>query len=63
MVNHSNTESEKVAPKTEEAGQEQEKTPEQQSEIQVSSYSSIRAGKSKREIMEDLSRARFPWDE
>jgi hypothetical protein len=63
MVNHSNTESDKEAPKTEELGQEKAGIPDQQGENQESSYSSRKATKSKREIMEDLSRARFPWDE
>lgn len=63
MANHSNTDPEKEAPKTEDLGQEQASAPDQQGEIQESSYSSRKAAKSKREIMEDLSRARFPWDE
>jgi hypothetical protein len=63
MANHSNADSEKEAPKSEELGQEQAGTPDQQGEIQESSYSSRKAAKSKREIMEELSRARFPWDE
>ena len=63
MVNHSNTKPEKESPKTEGAGQEQTNIPEQQGEIQQNSYNSRKASKSKREIMEDLSRARFPWDE
>ncbi|BDT77576.1 hypothetical protein PKF023_13790 [Polynucleobacter yangtzensis] len=63
MTNHSNTEPEKESPKTEELGQEQADTPDQHGENQQSSYSSRKAGKSKREIMEELSRARFPWDE
>ena len=63
MANLPNTSPEKESPKTEESGQEQPVLPEQQGEIQESSYSSRKAGKSKREIMEDLSRARFPWDE
>ena len=63
MVNHSNAEPEKESPKTEEVGQEQANIPEQQGDNQQSSYNSRKAGKSKREIMEDLSRARFPWDE
>ena len=62
MVNHSNAGSDKEAPKTEELGQEQTSA-ERHGENQESSYSSRKAGKSKREIMEDLSRARFPWDE
>ena len=62
MVNHSNSDPKKEAPKAEELGQEQTSA-EQQGEIQQSSFSSRRAGKSKREIMEDLSRARFPWGE
>ncbi|BDT75648.1 hypothetical protein [Polynucleobacter sp. KF022] len=32
-------------------------------EAQVSSYDSRKKNLSKREIMEELSRARFPWDE
>ncbi|MBU3595151.1 hypothetical protein ICN10_01900 [Polynucleobacter sp. 86C-FISCH] len=48
---------------TEGAEQEQASAPKQQGENQESSYSSRKAAKSKREIMEDLSRARFPWDE
>lgn len=63
MTNHSNTEPEKESPKTEELGQEQADTPDQHGENQQSSYSSRKAGKSKREIMEELSHARFPWDE
>ena len=63
MTNHPNTEPEEESPKTEGAAQEQAKIPEQQGEIQQNSYNSRKAGKSKREIMEDLSRARFPWDE
>ena len=63
MANHSNTDSEKESPKTEEVGQVQANIPEQQGEIQQCSYNSRKAGKSKREIMEELSRARFPWDE
>lgn len=63
MTNHSNTEPEKESPKTEELGQEQADTPDQHGENQQSSYSSRKAGKSKREIMEELSRARFLWDE
>ncbi|MCX7237206.1 hypothetical protein [Polynucleobacter sp.] len=63
MANHSNTEPEKEAPKTEDLGQEQAGAPDQQGDNQERSYSSRKAGKSKREIMEDLSRARFPWDE
>ena len=63
MANHSNKESEKEDSMTEEAEQEQASTPDQQGDNQESSYSSRKAGKSKREIMEDLSRARFPWDE
>jgi hypothetical protein len=63
MANHSNTDPEKEAPKTEELGQEQADTPDQLGENQESLYGSRKAAKSKREIMEDLSRARFPWDE
>ena len=62
MENHSNTETEKEATKAEELGQEQTSA-ERQGEIQESSFSSRKAAKSKREIMEDLSRASFPWDE
>jgi hypothetical protein len=63
MANHSNTDPEKEISKTEEVGQVQANIPEQQGENQQSSYNSRKAGKSKREIMEELSRARFPWDE
>ena len=63
MANHSNTEPEIESPKTEDLGQEQTGAPDQQGENQESSYSSRKASKSKREIMEELSRARFPWDE
>ncbi len=63
MDNHSNTDPEKEAPKSEELEQEEAGIPDQQGENQESSYSSRKAAKSKREIMEDLSRARFPWDE
>lgn len=63
MTNHSNTDPGKESPKTDEVGQEQTDAPEQQDKTQQSSYSSRKAGQSKREIMEDLSRARFPWDE
>jgi hypothetical protein len=60
MTNHSNTppdskedlENELSVP--EGLGQEQPETP---------SNHSRRVGISKREIMEELSRARFPWDE
>ena len=63
MANHSNKKSEKEDSMAEGAEQEQASTPDQQGDNQESSYSSRKAGKSKREIMEDLSRARFPWDE
>ncbi len=43
-------------------------TPKKENEIKenvapVSSYDSRKKNLSKREIMEELSRARFPWDE
>ena len=63
MVNHSNTEPDKETLKTEELGQEKVGIPDQQGENQESSYSSIKASKSKGEILEDLSRAIFPCDE
>jgi hypothetical protein len=63
MINCSNTGSEKECPKTEESGQEQTGAPEQEGGVQKSAYGSRKAGQSKREIMEELSRARFPWDE
>ncbi|WP_255532674.1 hypothetical protein [Polynucleobacter sp. MWH-Jannik1A5] len=37
--------------------------PKKVDEAQVSSYDSRKKNLSKREIMEELSRARFPWDE
>lgn len=63
MANHSNGEPEKETPKADELGQKQTGTPNHQGDNQESSYSSRKAAKSKREIMEELSRARFPWDE
>jgi len=70
MTNHSNIEpakkedlkSESSTP--EELGREQSETPSDQGgeSIQAPNHSR-RAGRSKREIMEELSRARFPWDE
>ena len=63
MANHSNAEPEKETPKADELRQEQIGAPNQQGDNQESSYSSRKAAKSKREIMEELSRARFPWDE
>lgn len=37
--------------------------PKKENETPVSSYDSRKKNLSKREIMEELSRARFPWDE
>ena len=37
--------------------------PAQEGDAQMSSYESRKKNLSKREIMEELSRARFPWDE
>lgn len=60
MTNHSNKESgnkerlEKDSSAPEELSQKQSETP---------SNRSRKSGRSKREIMEELSRARFPWDE
>ena len=59
MTNHSNKESnnneglEKDPSAPKELGQEQSEMP---------SNHSRKTGHSKREIMEELSRARFPWD-
>lgn len=63
MVNHTNAEPENDVLKTEEVRQEQANISEQRGENQQNSYGSRKAGKSKREIMKDLSRARSPWDE
>jgi hypothetical protein len=70
ITNHSNIEpakkedlkSESSTP--EELGREESETPSDQGgeSIQASNHSR-RVGRSKREIMEELSRARFPWDE
>ena len=70
ITNHSNIEpakkedlkSESSTP--EELGREQSGTPSDHgSEGLQASNHSRRVGRSKREIMEELSRARFPWDE
>lgn len=37
--------------------------PKRENETPASSYASRKKNLSKREIMEELSRARFPWDE
>ena len=60
MTNHSNAE-----PNNKEGHQEVEiETPsDRESESKRDSGHPRRAGRSKREIMEELSRARFPWDE
>jgi hypothetical protein len=70
MTNHSNTEPDnkedlKKEPSTpEELGWEQsEISSDQENEDRPASNHSRKAGRSKREIMEELSRARFPWDE
>jgi hypothetical protein len=70
MTNYSNTEPDnkedlkKESSTPEELGQEKSETPSGQGGegIQTSNHSR-NAGRSKREIMEELSRARFPWDE
>ncbi len=61
MVNHSEIDS-----KDGEDLQKESSVPEppkKVDEAQVSSYDSRKKNLSKREIMEELSRARFPWDE
>ena len=60
MTNHSNAE-----PDNKEGLQhEQTEThPNYESEYKQDSGHPRRSGRSKREIMEELSRARFPWDE
>ena len=63
MTKRPNISSENESPKMEELGEDQTGAPDQQRKDQPNSYNSRKAAKSKREIMEDLSRARFPWDE
>ena len=60
MANHSN-----IEPDNKERLQDVDKEAPSNQEIENKQYSSHprRAGRSKREIMEELSRARFPWDE
>ena len=60
MTNQSNTE-----PDHKEGLQdaENEATADREKEVKQDSGHPRRAGRSKREIMEELSRARFPWDE
>jgi hypothetical protein len=70
MTNHSNIEPAKKeglkneSSTLEEWGREQSETLSDQGGkgLQAPNHSR-RAGRSKREIMEELSRARFPWDE
>ena len=63
MTKRPNISSENESPNMEELGEDQTGAPDLQRKDQPNSYSSRKAAKSKREIMEDLSRARFPWDE
>jgi hypothetical protein len=70
MTKHFNSESEnkedlqKDSSVPEVLGREQSETPsDQEGEGAQASNHSRKAGRSKREIMEELSRARFPWDE
>ena len=60
MANHSN-----IEPDNKERLQDVDKEAPSNQEIENKQDSSHprRAGRSKREIMEELSRARFPWDE
>ena len=61
MTNHSDT-----GPKSEKDREKDDSVSEQsfaENEAPVSSYDSRKKNLSKREIMEELSRARFPWDE
>ena len=60
MTNHSNTD-----PDNKEGLQDADKEAPSDREIESKQDSGHprRAGRSKREIMEELSRTRFPWDE
>ena len=57
---NSNLEKEEIAPS--DLADEKSATP-SDNEKQQGSNHSRKAARSKREIMEELSRARFPWDE
>lgn len=60
MTNHSNTEADnKKGPQE----KEEEAPSNRENEDKQDSGHPRRVGRSKREIMEELSRARFPWDE
>ncbi len=61
MNKHSNTESKSEKDLEQEGSVAESLLPE--GVAQVSSYDSRKKILSKREIMEELSRARFPWDE
>ena len=70
MTKHFNSESEnkedlqKDSSVPEVLGREQSETPSDQEDGGAQASNHLRkAGRSKREIMEELSRARFPWDE
>lgn len=61
MTNHSDT-----GPKSDKDRNKDDSVSEQsltEDETPVSSYESRKKNLSKREIMEEVSRARFPWDE
>ena len=56
--------SETPSPQTEEVKQDvPQNVADQEGKTQSDSYSSRKAGLSKREIMEQLSRDRFPWED
>ena len=61
MIHYSNAEpkSREDLKKVESASE----NPAQEGEAQESSYESRKKNPTQREIMEELSRARFPWDE
>ena len=60
MINHSNTEPDS---KEELQDDQSETSFKPESDSKQDSGHPRRSGRSKREIMEELSRARFPWDE
>ena len=60
MINHSNTEPDN---KEELQDDQSETSSKPESDSKQDSGHPRRSGRSKREIMEELSRARFPWDE
>ena len=66
MANHSEIDSkngEDLQKENSAPGTPKKKNETKENEAPVSSYDSRKKNLSKREIMEELSRARFPWDE